>query len=864
MKRFLIAALFVSSVAFGQNKFSLENQASPKPSGQQGDIPYASSTTTIGWIGHATGLQCLTQNGNATPVWAACSTGASPLTTKGDIFTYSTVDARLGVGTNGYVLMADSGQTTGLSWVNPNTSTVGWVRLQASYPGSQQTGSFNVSGASGSGTFTTTAITGGAASTYNALSIQDYGATAVGDYYTTTIGHASTTADQMFMWHRVPSSGAGEVSTWGFNRADKLKSSGFVLMQVNAALYTTGCFATDRSAFDGYAAHCASASGNGRVLAAGEVGSSYGFAVDNDGNLSNIRGAAYTWPLALPGSTACLRSTSGGTLSWDTACGSGGTGGVTSVALSLPAIFTVSGSPVTTTGTLTGTLATQTANYVWAGPTSGGAATPTFRALVSADIPNNAANTTGYAAALKSATTTVDVSAATAPSANQVLTATSSTTATWQTPASNPVTTKGDLATYSTVPDRLPVGTNGYVLVADSTTATGLKWATSGTVTGATGTQWIRPDPNFTIPAQYERINGHQYGIGLIQLLADSKWSTTIADCKANPPPGWIWDTTTGTTNLTSCDANTTTANAIRYTHNTSTTDDFYNSTYTAPRLWKDLSNSPGESQILVLRVKTGLTQTGMQCFAALQDNCATCTTFSIVHWDSAGVGFAVNSGTATTHNWAGSEKTDGIWLLMRRNANAAIALYNTSTSTTPPTTGWTYLNQGTSIAASGGTRLVVGAKRYNTTPTTNTWCEVLYLNTSENFYPSRGNQWSGALNNGVEGMMNAQGFDATGPAITLVASFALGASTAVIADADVRSAVTEVENQRWYDGGAWTYSAVRGSSPNPAASTYQAKGSITVAGTGAYFALYAKCTSTSGVQPCSLNTSALRIPFTP
>lgn len=64
-----------------------------------------------------------------------------------------------------------------------------------------------------------------------------------------------------------------------------------------------------------------------------------------------------------------------------------GTGTVTSVALALPAIFTVSGSPVTSTGTLTGTLATQAANLVWAGPTGGAAATPAFRALVNADLP---------------------------------------------------------------------------------------------------------------------------------------------------------------------------------------------------------------------------------------------------------------------------------------------------------------------------------------------------------------------------------------------------------------------------------------------------------------------------------------------
>lgn len=68
------------------------------------------------------------------------------------------------------------------------------------------------------------------------------------------------------------------------------------------------------------------------------------------------------------------------------ATGSGGT--VTSVGLSLPSIITVSGSPVTTSGTLTGTLATQTANTVFSGPTTGVAATPTFRALVAADVPN--------------------------------------------------------------------------------------------------------------------------------------------------------------------------------------------------------------------------------------------------------------------------------------------------------------------------------------------------------------------------------------------------------------------------------------------------------------------------------------------
>jgi hypothetical protein len=43
----------------------------------------------------------------------------SPLTTKGDLYTFSTSDARLGVGANGTTLVADSSEATGLKWATP-------------------------------------------------------------------------------------------------------------------------------------------------------------------------------------------------------------------------------------------------------------------------------------------------------------------------------------------------------------------------------------------------------------------------------------------------------------------------------------------------------------------------------------------------------------------------------------------------------------------------------------------------------------------------------------------------------------------------------------------------------------------------
>lgn len=84
--------------------------------------------------------------------------------------------------------------------------------------------------------------------------------------------------------------------------------------------------------------------------------------------------------------------------------GGGGSGTVESVGLAAPAdLFTVSNSPVTTTGTLTLTKATAAANTCYAGPVSGGAAAPTFRPLVAADIPDPLTSSTSGNAGTASA-----------------------------------------------------------------------------------------------------------------------------------------------------------------------------------------------------------------------------------------------------------------------------------------------------------------------------------------------------------------------------------------------------------------------------------------------------------------------------
>lgn len=69
------------------------------------------------------------------------------------------------------------------------------------------------------------------------------------------------------------------------------------------------------------------------------------------------------------------------------------TGTVTSVGLSLPSIFTVTGSPVTSSGVLTGVFASETANTFLAAP-NGTTGAPSFRAIAAADVPASLTSTT--------------------------------------------------------------------------------------------------------------------------------------------------------------------------------------------------------------------------------------------------------------------------------------------------------------------------------------------------------------------------------------------------------------------------------------------------------------------------------------
>lgn len=220
---------------------------------------------------------------------------------------------------------------------------------------------------------------------------------------------------------------------------------------------------------------------------------------------------------------------------------SNGAGSITIASSVTPVTSVTGTSPVVSSGGTTPAIslasgygdtqnpyASKTANFVLAAP-NGTAGVPTFRAIVAADIPTLNQNTTGTASNVTgvvavanggSGQTTAQtamntfagavtsgsylrgngtnvvmstIQAADVPTLNQNTTGTAAnvtgtvaianggtgqTTKVAAFDALSPLTTKGDLIVFDGTDNiRLAVGINNYVLTADSTTASGVKWA---------------------------------------------------------------------------------------------------------------------------------------------------------------------------------------------------------------------------------------------------------------------------------------------------------------------------------------------------------------------------------------------------
>jgi hypothetical protein len=171
-----------------------------------------SSLTTVGTI--------TTGTWQATPIATTYGGTGNLLTTKGDLLTYSTTVAKLGVGTNGQVLTVNSAATNGVDWETPAAAVITSVTT-----GDGLTLTSGVLSMTGANITTVGTISSG---TWNGTVVgPSYGGTGVNNgSFTTTLGGTLSTAGQFI------TTGAGAYSLvfqLSANTAVQLPTSGTLL-----------------------------------------------------------------------------------------------------------------------------------------------------------------------------------------------------------------------------------------------------------------------------------------------------------------------------------------------------------------------------------------------------------------------------------------------------------------------------------------------------------------------------------------------------------------------------------------------------------------------------------------------------------
>lgn len=323
-------------------------------------------------LNFGTGVVPIVNGGTGQSTATAAFGALSPLTTKGDLLGFSTLNVRVPIGSNGQFLTADSTQSTGIRWGTPPATGI-----------TQLTGDVT---ALGPGVAVATITAGAIVDSMVNAAAAIQGTKVNPNFGAQTI---QTTGSLLL--------GANVLYLTGIRGAQSLQAANWTLTLppnpgvAGYALVTDGNGTTSWSPSGG---------GSGGA-ASGTWSSGTTFTFAHNLNSLDIQVSVYDLNTEANIELDSIVRTDNNHVQLTASAAPTGSGwrvvvfaaggtplGVSSVALAAPAsLLTVSGSPVTSSGTLTLGLASQSANLVFAGPASGGATTPTFRSLVAADLP---------------------------------------------------------------------------------------------------------------------------------------------------------------------------------------------------------------------------------------------------------------------------------------------------------------------------------------------------------------------------------------------------------------------------------------------------------------------------------------------
>ncbi len=362
------------------------------------------------------------------------------------------------------------------------------------------------------------------------------------------------------------------------------------------------------------------------------------------------------------------------------------------------------------------------------------------------------------------------------------------------------------------------------------------------------GTRHILPDAVLSLGTSYQVQEGQR-----VELLADRTMGADIANAKTSTPVGWAW------TNTTYINTAAVTGGELVLDFATGATFNWISGTFTASRFQRTDPYSLPDNGVIFVRIKApALNVINKYFLLQLCDAANDNSYFHVGFRGAVGAGnvyikFGPSAGSVGAALTT-AEMAAGVWFRIAVRGRQVAVWYSTSTSTTPPAPfAWTYVGGSDTQWGSSGIEV-----------------EAAFLGLMD----ATGGTMQGTVSYFDDDLFEAQnalevnpsscggGYPTTGPAITLVASYDLGSSSAAGADTDVQAALARASNPRARATADVTWSVVRGSSASPAAGAYAAAASVAVSGSGRYLAVHAKITS-DGTEAGSIRLDSIAIPVT-